>query len=547
MKLPKIYNQGQLFAFSGLDGESTYNKGLCGYLLGDRVGVQFILPFNCSVFLADIKFKSLDFEMVSGDCVVGCADGERISLIAYDQYTLVGQTGSKAKADIYAGEVKDGYFVKLKTDGTKFSFAYGTTEDEAEQRACNGLKADCDTIINQRKEFILSFDYNGKYEELCGKFISVMKTQIYTPEGIIKSRWSTPDRFPHRSMWLWDSVFHAIGFRHIDTALAQELVEAIFTKQEENGFIPHFTNPVFSSQISQPPVIAYGALKVYEKSEDKAFLERIYKRNKIFLKWCEDNRRKTDKQLYTWLTEPDLNCRCGESGMDNSTRFDTTDELLAIDFSCFVANECRCMAEIADILSLDDEKACWEDKFNICKNDINETLWDEESKFYYDRTIDGRLHNVVSVASFLPLFCGICSDKQAKALVDALEDENQFGTTLPVPTIAKNSPFYGDDMWRGPVWINFNYFIAEGLEMHGYKELADKLNFKTIEIVEKYYKLTGCIYEFYDSEDKVPPSMLNRKGTPVVPYNPFVRYQTIRDYGWSVTLTFDLINKKSQS
>ena len=48
------------------------------------------------------------------------------------------------------------------------------------------------------------------------KALSLMKTQVYTPEGRIQHRFTTPDRWPHHGMWLWDSVFHAIGWRHLD-------------------------------------------------------------------------------------------------------------------------------------------------------------------------------------------------------------------------------------------------------------------------------------------------------------------------------------------
>ena len=48
--------------------------------------------------------------------------------------------------------------------------------------------------------------------------------------------------------------------------------------------------------------------------------------------------------------------------------------------------------------------------------------------------------------------------------------------------------------------------------------------------------------EFYDSENRIPPYCFNRKGEVVEPYDFRVKYQTIRDYGWSVTLTFDLLN-----
>lgn len=60
-------------------------------------------------------------------------------------------------------------------------------------------------------------------------------TQVYSPEGRIHHRWTTPDRWPHRQMWLWDSAFHAIDWWHIDLALAQEAILAAFDMQAPDG------------------------------------------------------------------------------------------------------------------------------------------------------------------------------------------------------------------------------------------------------------------------------------------------------------------------
>jgi hypothetical protein len=54
--------------------------------------------------------------------------------------------------------------------------------------------------------------------------------------------------------------------------------------------------PDFVSDITQPPVIGWGAWLVYKKSGDKEFLRTVSKHNKRFLLWCQKNRRKTEKQ-----------------------------------------------------------------------------------------------------------------------------------------------------------------------------------------------------------------------------------------------------------
>ena len=52
---------------------------------------------------------------------------------------------------------------------------------------------------------------NKQYERLYYKALSVQKVNVRSAEGRIPCIWTTPDRVPHKQMWLWDSVFHALA------------------------------------------------------------------------------------------------------------------------------------------------------------------------------------------------------------------------------------------------------------------------------------------------------------------------------------------------
>ena len=123
-----------------------------------------------------------------------------------------------------------------------------------------------------------------------------------------------------------------------------------------------------------------------------------------------------------------------------------------------------------------------------------------------------------------------------------LTDPNEFYTEFSVPSIAVHDKTFGSDMWRGPVWINYNYMIIQGLKEYGYNDIATDLRDKTIKVINEWYEKTGTVFEFYDCESKKAPSKLPRKGTAVEPYSMDVRVQSIRDYGWSCTLTCDMLS-----
>ena len=104
------------------------------------------------------------------------------------------------------------------------------------------------------------------------KCVSVMKSQVYTADGQFCQRWTTPNRLPHRWLWLWDSVFHGLGNFLLDETLPRDSLLSVLDVQKEDGFVPHLARPSFTSDITQPPVLAWGAVKLYRRTGDKDFL-----------------------------------------------------------------------------------------------------------------------------------------------------------------------------------------------------------------------------------------------------------------------------------
>lgn len=560
--IPKKWGQGQLFAFSALDGNSYFSDDFAGMLSVDRIGIRFFSKTHRELAMTNVAGPNLEFDAVTGDYIAfHFPNQEKMRIVYAKEHLIVGNVSGSVTPAVfvegrcivaYSGnteihDTQDGDFTALRQEGNRFAFAFGHSREQVLALIADGFDLDIDAIENARVAF---YEKHGlrddkPYADLYAKCLSVMKTQLYSPEADFKTIWSTPDRLPHKNLWLWDSVFHALGHRHIDNSLAEDLIRAVWVHQGEDGFIPHMANVETISHITQPPVLGWGIWQLFQTSGNKDFLADGYVHNKRFLTWCRENRRLSDKEIYSWQTTDDINCRCDESGMDNSPRFDTHDPLYAIDFSCFMANEARCMAKIAESLGYEADALHYQHWFEQIAADVNDVLWSEEDKFYFDyNTVTHAQHKVWSVSSFLPLFAGICSDEQAKWLLAHLQDPDSFATPFPIPSISKKDPTFGSDMWRGPVWINYNYMISLGLAEYGFRDFADELVEKTIRFMNQWYQRTGTIYEFYDSSNEKGPGMLNRKGLAFEPYNIEIRLQAIRDYGWSCTLLCDLLHQR---
>ena len=520
-----IWSAGQLLAFSGVDGVTSYENGLVARTFAGGLGFDMKLPGEMRV-----SFRKAERSVLAGDFFRLDTSSGPVRGVFANAFNLL------IEGECETGEVPPELEVK-KSQGRLLIAARGQLKAEL-------LDASMDELIAGRSAWLNSIKTPAgmraeSAKTLC-KALSQMKTQVYSPEGRMSCRWTTPDRWPHRKMWLWDSAFHAIGLRHIDPQLAKEAIDAVFDVQRADGFIPHMASPSESSEITQPPVLAFAVELVNEKLHSHEWIVKLYPKLKAYLQWDIVNRDSDGNGLLEWFIESSPTCRSGESGADNSSRFDCASNLDAPDFNAFIVQEFEAMARFASELGLDADAGMWKGLVLRFNKLMNQRLWDDKLGLYMDfDNAAGRHSDVMSFAAFLPLICGTPSKAQAAKLVEQLSDPATFGTALPIPTIAKcQQKYYSKDMWRGPVWININWLVARGLRRYGYKKEADSLLKKTVCEIELMHSRYGTLFEFYDDRRELDPPKLLRKGRndPSSPYN-----QAFHDYGWTASLYMDMI------
>jgi neutral trehalase len=259
-----------------------------------------------------------------------------------------------------------------------------------------------------------------------------------------------------------------------------------------------------------------------------------------YLQWDLDNRPTTDGLLQWYIHTNSSNCRCGESGMDNSSRFDCDEVLSAVDFGSYAALECECVGAIATRLGKEEDAQRWTGERDRLNQGMNKMLWNDEAGIYMDCvTKTGRQTGILSSAGFLPLISGAPSEPQAERLARHLEDPKTFGTAMPVASIAPSqTEYYEKDMWRGPTWVNVNWLIARGFERYGLHNAAKKIRSANMEQIERWYEKRACLFEYYDTEGTDAPPKLLRKGV-CNPDDPF--RQVFHDYGWTASLYLDMV------
>jgi len=524
-----VWGGGQLLAFSGLDGPTPYRHSLVARTAFRDVGLLVKIPDEAELHFAPGRPRKV---FLTGDVfdIVHAAGRTRGAFLDAAHLLIEGPCRVRAAGAGLTCVTRDG----------RTLIAAAALCDPAL------IAADLDEAVERRMHWIKSVPKPrlpaGLPRKTLWKCLSVIKTNTYAPDGAIRHRYTTPDRWPHRGVWLWDSAFNAIGIRHLDAALARDAVEAVLDNQWPDGLVQI---SVFQdgrrSEMTQPPTLAMAAGLIHDADPAGGgpWLRRIYPKLAAYLDWDMAHRDVDGAGLLEWAIEPNRRCRCGESGWDNSPRFDCALPLDAVDFNSLLAVECEQMARLADLLDRRAERRTWAARHRRLCRLINRRLWNEDLGIYVDCEANtGRQRPMLSAAGLLPLACGAPTARQARRLARHLRDPASLGTPLPVPTVSpSHADMYSKDMWRGPVWVNVNWLIARGLDRYRLRDEAVLIRRKTLAAVEKYYGRHGAIFEFFDDEDRIAPPDLLRKT--LNDPSQWI-HQVIHDYMWTATLYVDM-------
>jgi glycogen debranching enzyme len=337
--------------------------------------------------------------------------------------------------------------------------------------------------------------------------------------------------------WFWDSCFHAIALIYIDLNQAKAELDTLMSAALTNGFIPHIIfwesekrdyflsrnlvatiNPNFSSTI-QPPILAYAVERVYHATGDEAFLQRSLPVLVKYYRWLKENRDPDGDGLLAIIQPEEAGTDCSpkydeilgltdlsnkgfiealnkiyssyelirsdETGMLNADVFHVEDVLVNSIYALGLQSLARLLGNSIESLEFrDDASKTMESLVNKC--------WDVDTEAFLDLNGLQEIPNrTVTISSLMPIILPDLSPDIVKRLVEKwIISEDHFWLPYPLPSVpASNSKFIPGDphgfIWRGPSWINTNWFITKGLKLHGYQELADDISAKSLACIQK--------------------------------------------------------------
>lgn len=327
--------------------------------------------------------------------------------------------------------------------------------------------------------------------------------------------------YPHQ--WLWDSSFHAIVLTHFDVERAKREIETLLKSQKEDGFIPcvsiwkkrhPFEEFFYTSKITQPPVIPISVETIYKKSKDIIFIQNVYPKLKKFMDWLF-NKRDTNNNSLIEIVHP------WETGIDSTPTFDNQLNIKQLKpgftevmFKFLTLNQkkfksenilmnsvyiksLKSMSYLAGKLGLKKDQEDFIKRYKKSLEDLLIYSWSEDKKIFFDLDNNGVQIKIKTISSLMPLIIDDLPKKHVSRLIEHLTNKKEFWSDYPIPSVSMDEPTFNPAknlvLWRGPSWVNTNWFLAKALFQHGYKKEAKYIIKKTLEMTKR-----NGFWEFYN-------------------------------------------------
>lgn len=163
-------------------------------------------------------------------------------------------------------------------------------------------------------------------------------------------------------------------------------------------------------------------------------------------------------------------------------------------FNSILVRAGESLADIADLLGMHDKARVHRADSARTAEAMTAKLYDPETGFFlnYDMVADRRIPSRIS-GGLAALYGAKVSEVHVDAAVSALlSDEflNEDLSAWTIPSVSRRDPgFTNSTYWRGPAWLNINYFVRDGLMRNAHlnpdaSRVAAYLRRRSLELVQ---------------------------------------------------------------
>lgn len=311
-------------------------------------------------------------------------------------------------------------------------------------------------------------------------------------------------------LFMWDSAFitmfgkygnHIFNFQKtMDNIYAHQHKDGFICREiceDEDGEMWHRDDPASTG----PNVMPWCEWEYYKLTGDKERLEKVFWPLLAYQRWLRLNRTWPNGGYWT----------CGFAcGMDNQPRVEKGYSCLSshghmtwIDACAQMIFSGKILIEMSKVIGAEDYTEELKDEIKLLTSLINDKMWSEKDKYYFDLLRDERSGNAKTIGAYWTLLADIVPDNRVDDFVAHLDNEKEFKRPHRVPSLSADHPLYNGETgeyWRGGVWAPTNYMVLKSLEKYGYDKMAYDIALSHVDNVVRVFENTGTLWENYSPE-----------------------------------------------
>lgn len=155
------------------------------------------------------------------------------------------------------------------------------------------------------------------------------------------------------------------------------------------------------------------------------------------------------------------------------------------------------MEKIAALLGKRTEAKQWAERARHRKELVNRYLWNASNGMFFDYDFTNKTRSTYEyITTFYPLWAGLATQEQARAVIADLKDFERKGGLL-------TSPYVTGVQWDAPYgWAPLQLMAVEGMRRYGATTEADRAASKWVSTVDQNFAREGTIREKYNVETR---------------------------------------------
>ena len=330
--------------------------------------------------------------------------------------------------------------------------------------------------------------------------------------------------FSREPQWGWGhggQVFHEslsmLAYVFMDPKSAMNSQRVYMERQHADGYINYRTGPYLDETIpynnqltTSAPWFNWENWEIYKVTKDRSFLSQAYFSGKNFYNYWLRNRDSLHDGLCEWGGHAVLeSVRDGDVAVWDQVGWPSNFE--GPDLNSMLVEEAKALESMANALGKTREAEQWKAEAQERAELMNKYMWDVKTSFYYNVDMKSKTFSFKKkddlkrqeIIGFLPLWAGVATRQQADSLVRVLTDTFKFWRKFGVPSLSADDSYYNPTgYWNGPVWVEWNFLIEQGLLKYGYKDLAKELVRKVAAGMIAQLKKDHQLWEFYNPDRK---------------------------------------------